>query len=893
MEKAGFQSKFRANFLVSIVLLFIVLFPTSIHAESKKAFKLLEKGDYIKLVELLQKSIEKDSTNSGANYVYSLLFLTPKYPDYSIDTSYYFINEAIADFEIHDDKDIESLFKLGINDSTLYLQKLEVESHAFRRAKAKHTIDDYNYFLNHFTGAIQSDSTIAFRNKIAFQNAVSTNTYEAFQYFIHTYPDAVHIEDAKVKYEELLYFTKTQDKKLESYVRFLKNNVHTPYRDDAEKHIFEISTADNDLDSYMTFMEQYQNSKMKQRALNLLYHCYKEHSSAKGFSNKFSILNEQDSLLDIVEAEIGHLMAIFEMDKYGFSKLNGEKLIDFTYSKIKEDYYCGNIREDFLEVELDDEKLIVSRLGDKIFSGAFDSVEDLGCGALKIEKDGYYGVYHKSGCLIVDFNYEDVGLVSNAFIKYKFNGKWGLKSFSKRDILPPEFDDIYSEGRFVLVEEDGLYAVKNVETLSKAADLEKPRLDFKYDDYELIYASQLLLFKDDMETVMDLDLKEEIKLDRQSFYELYEGWMVKKDNKFRIYDQIFYPLSDLEFEKVDFNISRAALKYQNNWGIYNSNAQFPTTFTYDSVRFLSEQIGIIIKGDTTFAIFDNDSLIDISYSKETKLLRPSALEGDEKYSQYLLTKTTKGVYKVFNIHGHKIIDGKYSSIEALGREYLLVEKSGKKGLFHHNGKLALKIKYSAIGNYNDGYVSTLITGKFGVFNFEKNVFLSAKYKKALKPFGVHYFIGTKGASFGLVNLENQDVTGYKFDEILDWNDSIALVKEEDEWKLYDIKNDNYVFEGISEYEVLRDDEEEKILLITKDSKSGILSNLHGEVVGATFNDIINIGSVENPVYFAEKYILEADFYVVIYYNSKGEILRKQIFTEAKEYEKIYCEIMTE
>ena len=173
------------------------------------------------------------------------------------------------------------------------------------------------------------------------------------------------------------------------------------------------------------------------------------------------------------------------------------------------------------------------------------------------------------------------------------------------------------------------------------------------------------------------------------------------------------------------------------------------------------------------------------------------------------------------------------------------------------------------------------------------MFLSAKYKKALKPFGVHYFIGTKGASFGLVNLENQDVTGYKFDEILDWNDSIALVKEEDEWKLYDIKNDNYVFEGISEYKVLRDDEEEKILLITKDSKSGILSNIHGEVVGATFNDIINIGSVETPVYFAEKYILEADFYVVIYYNSKGEILRKQIFTEAKEYEKIYCEIMTE
>lgn len=890
VDRVDFKSRFLKYFLVSILLILIVLFPTSIQAESKRAFKLLEKGDYVKLVELLQKSIDKDSANAGANYVYSLLFLTPRYPDYAIDTSYYFINEAISNFEIHDEKIIENLDKLGINDSTLHLQKLEVEFHAFRRAKAKQTIDDYNYFLVQFEGAIQSDSVISFRNEIAYNDAVRLNTYEAFQYFIHTYPDAKQIETAKTNYEELLYLTKTQDKRLESYVRFLKNNVHTPFRDNAEINIFEISTADNDLDSYMTFIEQYPNSKMRRKALNLLYHCYKEYSSAEGFSNKFNILQEQDSLLKIAQAEIGHLIPIFEMDKYGFSKLNGEKLIDFTYTKIKKDYYCGHIKEDFLEVELMDEKMIVSRLGGKIFVGQYDSVEDLGCGALKIEKDGYFGVYHKSGFSIVDYKYEDVGIVANAFIKYKFNGKWGLKSFSKRDILPPEYDDIYSEGRFVLIEDNDLFAIQNVENLSKAANLEQPKLIFKYDDYELIYASQLLLFKDDMETVMDLDLKENIKLDRQKFYELYEGWLVKKDDKYKIYDQIFYPLSDLEFEKVDFNKSRAAVKFQNKWGIYNSDSEFPTTFKFDSVRFLSEQIGIIITGDTTFAIFENDNLIDISYSTETRLLRPSATEigPDEKYSQYLLTKTNKGVFKVFNINGHKIIDGKYSSLEALGREYLLVEKAGKKGLFHNSGKLALKIRYSAIGNYNNGYLSTLINGKFGIYNFEKNVFLSAKYQKALKPFGNFYFIGMKGSSFGLVNLENKDVTGYKFDEILDWNDSVALVKEDDQWNLYDIKNDNYVYEGISEYKVLRDDDEEKIILIIKNSQSGILSNKYGEVVGASFNDIINIGTVENPVFFAEKYIIEADFYVIIYYDAKGNILRKQVFTDAKEYEKIYC-----
>jgi hypothetical protein len=863
---------------------------TIARAESKRAFKMLEKGDYEKLIALLDKSIEKDSVNTGAKYVYSLLYLTPKYPGYDIDRSYHFIVEAIDDFGIHDEKMIEDLAKLDINDSTLNNQKLRVEQHAFRRAKAKHTLVDYNFFLDIFSGAILSDSATALRNEIAFNDAVNANTFEAFQSFIRTYPEATQIEAAQDKFEELLYITKTKDKKLESYERFLRNNPKTPYRDDAEKNIFEISTADNDLDSYMTFIEHYPRSIMRKKALDLLYHCYKEHSSAQGFSNKFNMLQEQDSLMQIVDAEVGHMMAIFEMDLYGFSKLSGEKLIDFSYTKIKEDYYCGRIAGDFLEVEKDGEKMIISRKGGVIFRGDFDSVEDLGCGALKIERDGYFGVYHKSGFQLLDFNYVDVGLVANAFIKFKFNGKWGLKSFSARDILPPEHDEIFSEGRFVIIEDDGLFAIQNAEHLAEAADQVKPKLDFRYDDYELVYASQLLLFKDDMETVMDMDLKENLTLDKQSFYEFYGGWLVKKDNQYQVYDQIFYPLSELSFNYIDYIKSRAAIKYQDKWGIYHSDAEFPDTFAYDSVRFLSEQIGIIIHGDTTFAIFDNDSIVDISYSMETRLLMPTSIaQNDEsKEAQYLLTKTGNGVQKVFNIYGVEILAGKYTSVESLGNEYLIVEKSGRKGLFHKSGKLALKVSYDAIGNYDKGYVSTLINGRFGIYNYEKGVFLSTKYKKRLLPFGSRYFIGAKGSSLGLVDLDNKDVTGYKFEQIQDWNDSVALVQEAGEWKLYDINNDSYALEGISEYEVLRDDEEEKILLITKESKRGVLSNKYGAVVGATFNDIINIGTQGTPVYFCEKFIIEADFYVVIYYDAKGKILRKQIFTDPEEYEKIYC-----
>jgi hypothetical protein len=80
---------------------------------------------------------------------------------------------------------------------------------------------------------------------------------------------------------------------------------------------------------------------------------------------------------------------------------------------------------------------------------------------------------------------------------------------------------------------------------------------------------------------MDMDLKENLTLDKQSFYEFYGGWLVKKDNQYQVYDQIFYPLSELSFNYIDYIKSRAAIKYQDKWGIYHSDAEFPDTFAYD------------------------------------------------------------------------------------------------------------------------------------------------------------------------------------------------------------------------------------------------------------------------------------------------------------------------
>ncbi len=857
-------------------------------AESRKALKMLEKEEYDKLAEHLDKAIEKEPVNPGARYVYSLMYLASGNAGYNIDTAYQYILGAITDFALIDEKELDRLSKLEIDSAALAVQKAAVEEDAFARAKTRHTVADYNFFIDVFSSSSRLDSVIYFRNDLAFEQAKKENTYESYYDYMRTYPDALQVAEAQKRYDALLYSSHTDDGRLESYERFIRNNPGSPFRAEAEKHIFEISTADNAIESYVNFLEQYPDSPVKKRCLAYLYHRYKYEGSAQRFLNRFGPQLKDDSLKRTAMADEGYVIPIFEMGQYGFIRDNGLKLIDFKYSDIHEDYLCGHVTSDFLDVWDEQRHLLVSRLGSEIMKGNFQSVEDLGCGLLKVERAGFYGLIHKSGGPLLDAIYQDLGLVAGALVKYQLNGKWGLMSISGRNLLAAEYDDIFSEGHFILIKKGDLYDVHNTASLSKAANLDKVSVTFRFDDFVLMDDNHLIVFNGNEEAVVDQTLSEKIPVAEQEVQELYNGWMVKKNNKYRIYDQAFYLVSPLEFDNVKQKGKKIALKYQGRWALYNIEKEFPLDFPYDSIQLLSEQIALLTRGQKLYASFENDTVLDISGSMDTRLLSDLSLPVDEgPPTTYLVTQSARGGYKVFSTAGNEIMEGKYTSVEALGKEYLLVERNRKKGLIHASGKVALKAQYSAIGNYDKGYVSTLLNGKFGIYNYTKDQLLSAKYEKRLHPYGDRYFIGVQKQKSAFINLENKNISGFRFDKVEYWNDTSALVMEDGIWYIYDILHEKVLYKDIDTYKLLNRTENEILMLITRQGKVGVISNLLGEIIAPTFNDVINVGSADRPVYFAEKYIPEAEFYVIIYYDGKGKILRKQVFNK-EEYDNIYC-----
>ena len=78
------------------LLISLLIFSFPLHSQSvKKAYKLYDKGDLIKLKETLIKMDEKLFEISGKYYLYSLLYLENIDSRPHIDTSYAYIKKSI------------------------------------------------------------------------------------------------------------------------------------------------------------------------------------------------------------------------------------------------------------------------------------------------------------------------------------------------------------------------------------------------------------------------------------------------------------------------------------------------------------------------------------------------------------------------------------------------------------------------------------------------------------------------------------------------------------------------------------------------------------------------------------------------------------------------------
>ena len=852
--------------------------------QNKLALKALEKGDYPDVIAHLQKSLDKEPVNPGAYFIYAQLYTSQDFDQYSLDTAYIFIQRALMDYHQSEEKTLKDLEKNLIFLVDIESKKAAIQDLAFERAKDLNSIRDYNYFVGYYKESKHVAKAILLRNRIIYDKVAKKNTWQTYKNFIEQFPDAEQVPEAQKAYERLLYIDYTDDGKLRSLENFVENHPDNEHRNETEYQILKIRGGLNRPVDFLNFKKKYPQSPWNRELMKRFFHIDKDFHDLKYLDDYASDKATKDSLLRVVDLGSRSLIPVYEDDKYGFISLQGDEVLAPRFDYIKEEYLCGNIRSDVLEVMVDRKLQLVNYLGEAVYLGGFDATEDLSGGFVKMRKNGRFGVWHKSGLNILAARFDDVQLLASNLLKVELDDRWGLYSAFGEELFTPQFEAIYLINDYWIFQKNDLLAVTKLDRLKPLTDGNPVELDFKFDELELVKDRYLLCFSGDHESLINEELEVVIEASDHTIIPMLDNWMVKNDNGYSYYHEENGSFLRETFDDISFSKNWFAFKRDTTWTLLSEGFGFEPRFQLDSARVLTENMVYFQRADTARLAFFPNRLVEI---KEGDVIKILGIPNEEDSSQYLMieNETNKRIYSE---RGEFQFNSKYDEVEYLSNDFFSYEWRGKKGILNRNGRIMLKAEFDGIGQVTDSIAPILLKGKFGYYDIGEDQLLEPQYLKKIEDYSQQYQVALSEEGYGFLSMDGDEISELIFNKIDYWNDSVALVQKENSWMLYAIDDEEALLENIQKVEYLLNSDDEKIAYILTDQGFGIFSNKEGVILSPSFNHIVNLGTPREPLYFAEKHVPEADFYVVVYANAKGETIRSNAY-RVEEYEKILCE----
>ncbi len=745
----------------------------------------------------------------------------------------------------------------------------------------------FEQFLTKFPTAKEVSKATIIRDQLAFEKAKNTNTFQAYQVFFKKYPNAAQVSKAKERYNELLFESKTKDKSLASYQQFLENFPDTPFRNVVEKNIFQISTANNQESSFYSFIRQYPKSKYAEIAGHFLLHLYKEkNDTLTNFNREYPAIANTNSLQSILNQSANTYYPYYENNRFGVMSESGElNIAAKEFEGIAREHLCGGSR-DFIHIKTNDRDGIADQAGTIIYDGDFEHVTDIGYGLLKIKTGEKFGIIHKSGLEIAELIYDDVALFYNQFIKVKEDDKWGLKTITGREIFEPQFQDILSESGFIILQKNDKYAITNEEELLKIIDAKPIQINYKYDDYELINEQYLLVEKDNNEGIINGELEFTIPLSAHKIYDVKNSWLLKKDGLFSLYNQKMEIIAADNYKDAIFNNGWAGLRKDSLWSLYNTDSQLITELKYDSIKLINKDFAVLKQKENISIIFLNNKQVTLKNDSEVKLMTPPF--SNNSPNDLLLVQTPQKKWVVYNRLGKRLFSTKNKVTGMITDDTFIIEKSRKKGLINAQGKTILLPHYDAISLEKNGDFTILEYKKFGIFNPSKKQKIEPFFVSRIKRYSELIFIGNRKGKKGFVTPKNRRMSNFIFDDITYWTDSIALVKQNNHWQVYNIYAKKIMVDEIIDIDIITNHFSNQEAIILTKTGYGVINNITGTIINPEFTDIIKIGDDKNYIYLCEQRRKGDDFPVVSYINRKGKVIRKQILS-SEGYDKIYCD----
>jgi WG containing repeat len=837
----------------------------------RQAQSRMEKGKWESAEQFLRKAIHKDSTNVESKFIMAQWFFAKANPNRQIDSAYQYTKTALMSFTRLSAKQKERLQRIDLDSNSFIRFRTKIDSAAFERAKELNTEKSYTEFIKNFSTAKQQPAAMELRDEIGFMEALKINTWKSFQTYVNTYPQSYRKTEAMQRYEKLLYEEKTHDHKLESYREFLSEFPTSSFALEAEKHIFEISTAAGAGESFVQFIQDplITHTHFKNQSRDILFHLLQEQEQ-KMTENLLT-----DSLSNVIKLNAGYWIPILQKGKFGFLDSLGREVIAPKYDSIDESYLCGSVKNDILKTN----EGLISRSG-KIFNSKSGIARDIGFGFLIVGDSTCLQLMHKSGKKIISSCMDDYQVIANSFLAAKKNNSWGLYALNGRQLLPANWQSVQGIENVIVLSQLDKKTVCTPAQLAAVANGNKLPGDFVFDEVRSAGSGFLLVRNGALEGILNSKLEFTVPLDRQSL-SLTPYGLVRKVNSKYLISGVSAELEEISWDRILFNKQWLLLTKAGQQNLFDLTNKKMIASDADSIWF---DRGLAFVNEKDSMRIHINSKRNISFAKDFKISFIKAKDSVRYF--FTESKNKKAVFDITS--GSRLFVLEFDQIESLTANTFLAIRKNKMGVLSREGKIILPIEYDAIVKSNTEFVSLFKEKKFGLFDLNKKTLIKPLFDKNLIVLNPELLAASKDKLYALISWDGKPLTKFEFDEIQPWTINLIWGRKNFSWQLFDFQSGKLVMDKVKSFRLISLSHNEKVLLVHLENFYGIISTTKGVIIPPTFSSIVNIGTEEYPLYFTDKEVEEASVHVVIYYDGDGKFLRKQVY-EDEEFEKIFCD----
>jgi hypothetical protein len=854
------------------VLLCLFTLPALAFSQARRALALIEKSKSEEAYELLNKALAKDSLASAEKYVLATLFFNHDYAKNNLDSAYHYILMALEAYYKTAEKSQAKHSSNGF-DLTIFGQlKEDIEAEGFIRAKDGGKEQDYIDFLIEFSTSTQVDSAVILRNIEAFITAENTNSYQSYKHFIDTYPLAREVDEARKRYEQLLFTNKTKDGKLASYQQFLQQYPDTWHRKEAEQKIYNIITGRNSIAAYKQFVALYPQSFLKNQALIMHYSLLDDRQQEIFLASGVFTSHQIDSISLMQALNTQLIIPIIHDGEYQLIDA-GNKVILTSLINVSDESKCAKAISNPALANSIAGKVLINLNGTVLARGEIVSFTDEGKGVIKIISTENQHFTHVSGARINYNNFNNSSIVW-PYIAFQDKSKWGLESITGIPMLEPKYDSITNFHNHIILNEGKKWDILPVSYFYPLLDGGDLAIKLYLDNILKLSEEYLLLESGRKSSLVNSAGNTIVPMGEQSIELVDGGYFIDRIDSLldsRVSDTWYLDLSSNEYWTIGDRGETKDIYYQGR-----------LLMSAVEAKSLGLSAALITVRDSTFCYFNHTTKILLN---EDESIRPIGKMGQNSSMRHFVFTNAKNEKTVYSTTGQQVDVGKYDKLLDIGDAYILSRIKKSYNLLNDNGKVVLP-GIDAATSLDNGYISYLSDKKFGLFNEFDSTLIEAKYDKPLTTYSDSLFVTIKESKYGIINRSDSLIVPANYHEIRYMNDTVAILNRNFRWSFWDISHRKSLLDNVSDYWV-HEAGGQKVYKIFKGIGYGIWSPESGTILNPTFSEISIVSKGNEVVYIAEKWVDEADIVIMLYYNDRGGLFRKEVLSTA-EYEDLTC-----